>query len=82
MKQALIEATFPELKGGFGHKSGRGRGGSAKVAISRAVGDLLKQVKGKRFSAVQARITIIEVTICELCAKERCECNENYVGHD
>ena len=60
MKNVLIEATFPELKGGFIYKNGRGSGSNPKAAISRAIGDLLKQVKGKRVSIIKATITIVE----------------------
>ncbi len=57
-KIAFIEATLPELKGGKMYQSGRGEGANAKAAISRAMGDMLKKVKGKRVSVIQARITL------------------------
>jgi hypothetical protein len=58
MKGAFIEATLPELKGGKMYQSGRGEGANAKAAISRAMGDMLKKIKGKRISIIQARITL------------------------
>jgi hypothetical protein len=57
-KIAFIEATLPELKGGMMYQSGRGEGAHAKAAISRAMGDMLKKIKGKRVSVIQARITL------------------------
>lgn len=70
MKIAFVEATLPELKGGKMYQSGRGEGANAKAAISRAVGEVLKKVKGKRISVIQARITLTtkaeaEVTVPE-----------------
>lgn len=61
MKLAIIEATFPELRGGAAHQSARGKGSTPRVAIARAFGNLLKGVKGKRFSTVQARVTLSEI---------------------
>ena len=58
MKSAFIDATLPELKGGKMYQSGRGEGANAKAAISRAMGDMLKKIKGKRISIIQARITL------------------------
>jgi hypothetical protein len=57
-KIAFVEATLPELKGGQSRQSGRGEGANAKAAISRAFGDLLKKVKGRRVSILQARVTL------------------------
>jgi hypothetical protein len=57
-KIAFIEATLPELKGGMMYQTGRGTGANAKAAISRAMGSMLKHVKGKRISVIQARITL------------------------
>jgi hypothetical protein len=59
-KQAYIEGFFPEVKG-RADRVGRGRGSTAKAAISRAIGDLLKQVKGKRIQTIKATITVTEV---------------------
>lgn len=59
-KQAYIEGFFPELKG-RADRVGRGQGSNAKAAISRAVGDLLKQVKGKRIQTIKATIIITDV---------------------
>lgn len=62
MKLATVYATFPELKGGFCHQTGRGRGSSAKIAIARAFGDVLRQVSGRRIHEIKCSIAIIEVT--------------------
>jgi hypothetical protein len=48
------------LKGGNIYKTGRGRGTNAKAAISRAFGDLLKQVRGKRIHTITATVHILE----------------------
>jgi hypothetical protein len=61
MKAVTIEAMFPELKGGSIYKTGRGRATTPKAAISRAFGDLFKQVRGKRIHTIKADVTIIEV---------------------
>jgi hypothetical protein len=74
MKRAVVECTFPELKGGFIYKTGRGTGSGSKAAISRAIGDALKQVKGKRVSVIKASIVLSEVTTCDICLKEICQC--------
>jgi hypothetical protein len=58
MKIAFIDAFLPELKGGKCNQSGRGEGANAKAAISRAMGDVLKKVKGKRVSIIKATITL------------------------
>lgn len=58
MKIAFVEATLPELKGGKMYQTGRGEGANAKAAISRAMGDILKKVKGKRVSIIKAQITL------------------------
>lgn len=60
MKLATVEAFIPEIKGSP-YRTGRGRASAAKAAISRAFGDVLRQVKGKRFRTIQATVTIIEV---------------------
>ncbi len=61
MKSVAVEAMFPELKGGNIYKIGHGRASTVKAAISRAFGDLLKQIKGKRIHTIKAALTIIEV---------------------
>ena len=60
MKIAFVEAMFPELKGKFIYRTGRGEAAGNKAAISRAMGDLFKQVKGKRISVIKCTITITE----------------------
>ena len=57
-KIAFVEATLPELKGGQMYQSGKGEGANAKAAISRAMGAMLKKIKGKRISVIQARISL------------------------
>ncbi len=57
-KQAYIEGFFPEVKGNPA-RVGRGYGSTAKAAISRAIGDLLKQVN-KRIQTIKATIIITE----------------------
>lgn len=60
MKQVTIDGMFPELHGGSIYKIGHGSASSTKPAISRAIADLLKQVKGKRISIIKATISIAE----------------------
>ena len=76
MKRAIIEVTLPELKGGHIYKTARGTGSSSKVAISRAFGDLFKQVKKKQVSVLTCRITLLVITKCQLCCYEVCRCCE------
>ena len=76
MKRAIIEVTLPELKGGHMYKTARGTGSSSKVAISRAFGDLFKQTRKKHVTVIQARITLSEITKCQLCGYEVCRCCE------
>lgn len=58
MKIAFVEATLPELPSPKMYQSGRGEGANAKAAISRAMGEVLRKIKGKRISVIQARITL------------------------
>lgn len=62
MKIAFIEAFFPELTGGKINQSGKGEGGTMKVAIRNAVSDLLKNraLAHKRISVIKCTITITE----------------------
>jgi hypothetical protein len=62
MKKVTVEAMFPELKGGNIYKTGQGEASSAKPAIARAFADVLKQVKGKRWTTVKTTITVVETT--------------------
>ena len=55
---AFVEATLPEMKVPMMYQSGRGEGANAKAAISRAMGDMLKKVKGKRISVIKCTITL------------------------
>jgi hypothetical protein len=52
---------FPELKGNC-YRTGRGRASNPKAAISRAIGDVLKQVRGKRWQTIKATISVVEIT--------------------
>ena len=74
MKLATIEGFWPELRGKHIYATGRGRGSSSKAAISRAVADILKMQRGKRWTSFKATVTVTEMSICDLCNKERCEC--------
>lgn len=60
IKLAWVAATFPELKGRYSQREGRGEGSTAKAAISRAIGDLLKSGKRKRFTTILAKVTVID----------------------
>jgi len=61
MKTAFVEAEFGELKGN-NQATGRGEASTAKAAISRAMGDLLKQpnVRRKHISTIKCTITITQ----------------------
>jgi hypothetical protein len=60
MKIATIEAEFSELKGN-NRATGRGEASTARAAVSRAFGDLMKQdnVRHKRISQISATIHIV-----------------------
>jgi hypothetical protein len=62
MKLAFIEAAFPELASPKMYQSGKGEGGTMKVAIRNAVTNLLKNkaLAHKRISVIKATITIYE----------------------
>jgi hypothetical protein len=57
-KHAYIEAFFPELPGGKCYQTAHGEASTAKAAISRAVGSVLKQVKGRRLKTIKATIIL------------------------
>ena len=63
MKHAFIEATFPELTVPKANQTGRGDGSTMKVAIQRAVGNLLKSrvLAHKRITVIQMRVSITEM---------------------
>lgn len=63
LKHVIIEATFPELKGGKMYQSAHGEASTSKAAIARAFRELLKKIPGKRISVIQARISITTKTI-------------------
>jgi hypothetical protein len=75
MKRAIVECFLPELKGRC-DRTGRGTGSSNKVAIARAFADMFKQTKAKRITVIKATIMLSEVSKCDLCNKEICECQE------
>lgn len=62
MKLATITATFPELRGAYCYKTGRGKGSSAAIAMGRASADLFSKLNGRRVSVFKATITILEVS--------------------
>jgi hypothetical protein len=64
MKLATVEAFMPELRGNC-YRTGRGRASNPKAAISRAIGDVLKQVRGKRWQTIKATITVVECVTSE-----------------
>jgi hypothetical protein len=57
IKHVLLEAFLPEMKGRADFVA-HGEAGSVKPAISRAFGNLLKQVKAKRVSTIKATLVI------------------------
>ena len=63
MKHAFIEASFPELPGPRMYQSGKGDGGTMKVAIRNAVSNLLKSrvLAHKRITVIQMRVSITEM---------------------
>ena len=61
MKSAFLSATFPELPGSRCHHEARGRGSSKKVAISRAIGALLKKTGRYRWSTIQLVVNVIDM---------------------
>ena len=63
VKHVIIEATFPELKGGAMYQSAHGEASGTKPAIARAFRNLLKTIPGKRVSIIQARILITTKTV-------------------
>jgi hypothetical protein len=60
MKIAVIQATFPELRGGYVYKTGRGRGSNAARATARACADLFRQVSRRRVTVFKATVSIFE----------------------
>jgi hypothetical protein len=64
MKLATVEAFMPELRGNC-YRTGRGRASNPKAAISRAIGDVLKQVRGKRWQTLKCTITVVECVTSE-----------------
>jgi hypothetical protein len=63
MKMVFIDAQFPDLRGDC-YASGRGSGSTTKAAISRAIGNLLKdgKVRRKRISTIKMTVSITEAS--------------------
>jgi hypothetical protein len=57
-KEAFIQAEF-QLNGKSVYRNSNGIGSSPKVAISRAIAGVLKQMKRKRFRSIKATITVV-----------------------
>lgn len=62
MKIAFIEARFPEMPSPKMYQSGKGEGGTMKVAIRNAVSNLLKNraLAHKRISTITMAVTVTE----------------------
>jgi hypothetical protein len=60
MKVVMLDAHFPEFKGGSMYQRAKGTGSTVRVATARAFGDLYKQpkVKGKRFSMMTVTLSV------------------------
>lgn len=58
LKTCFIEGTFPELPASKAYVTGRGEGGSLRIAASRAMADLMKNksLKARRLHA--AKLTV------------------------
>jgi len=67
LKSCIIEAEFPELKGGKVFQVGRGRGTNNKAAAGAAIRNLLKQkgLKAQRYTTCKATISFGTVTVEE-----------------
>lgn len=65
MKSCYLNATFPELPGSRCHQESRGQGSTKKVAISRAVGALLKKVGRCKWGTIQMVATVIDLPAAE-----------------
>jgi len=68
LKLAFIEAAFPELPSPKMYQSGKGEGGTMKVAIRNAISNLLKNptLAHKRISVIKCTITITEKADAEV----------------
>jgi hypothetical protein len=58
IKTCFIEGTFPELPASKAYVTGRGEGGSLRIAASRAMADLMKNkaLRARRLHA--AKLTV------------------------
>lgn len=58
VKTCFIESTFPELPASKAYVTGRGEGGSLRIAASRAMSDLMKNksLRARRLHA--AKMTV------------------------
>ena len=65
LRSVTIEGTFPELKGRFSTPTGRGQATNVRAAGANAMRDLLKQVKGKKFTHATATVSFGTVQVEE-----------------
>jgi hypothetical protein len=65
LKSVTIEAVFPELRGRFAMPDGRGQASNLRAAGANAMRDLLKQVKGKKFTHATATLSFDTVQVEE-----------------
>ena len=65
LRSVTIEGTFPELKGRFSTPTGRGQATNVRAAGANAMRDLLKQVKGKKFTHATATVSFGTVQVSE-----------------
>ena len=76
MKIAFIEARFPEMPSPKMYQSGKGEGGTMKVAIRNAVSNLLKNraLAHKRISTITMTVTVTEKADNEIQTEEENQC--------
>ena len=76
MKIAFIEARFPEMPSPKMYQSGKGEGGTMKVAIRNAVSNLLKNraLAHKRISTIMMTVTVTEKADNEIQTEEESQC--------
>lgn len=60
LKVVRIEATFPQLRGGVCHQTGKGQGSTVAAAMGAAVRNLVKQkgLKAQRYTQFTATFSI------------------------
>jgi hypothetical protein len=77
LKIAFVEATLPQMKIPKMYQSGRGEGCNAPAAISRAMKDMLRKVKGKRVSVIKCTITLTEKADNEVLIMEESDAEQS-----